>query len=48
MVIINSVLLSLATVIVVLRFYTRTKITHFVGADDWWMLAAWVSLISTR
>jgi hypothetical protein len=44
MVIINGVLLSVATVVVALRFYSRIRITHFVGADDWWMLAAWVSL----
>jgi hypothetical protein len=46
MVIINCVLLSVASIVVALRFYTRIKITHFVGSDDWWMLAAWVSLNS--
>ncbi|KAN0101670.1 hypothetical protein V8E51_012180 [Hyaloscypha variabilis] len=42
MVIINCVLLSVASIVVALRFYTRIKITHFVGSDDWWMLAAWI------
>ncbi|KAH8665080.1 hypothetical protein BGZ60DRAFT_63391 [Tricladium varicosporioides] len=38
----NSILLSLATLAVGLRFYTRTKITRYIGADDWWMLATWI------
>jgi len=38
--IINITLLSLATLVFALRFYTRTRISHSIGADDWWIFAA--------
>jgi len=36
----NVTLLSLATIVIGLRFYTRTRISHYIGSDDWWILAA--------
>ncbi|CAG8978135.1 hypothetical protein HYALB_00013018 [Hymenoscyphus albidus] len=35
-------LVSLASVIVLLRFYTRVFISRYFGQDDWWMLLSWI------
>ncbi|KAF4636475.1 hypothetical protein G7Y89_g1624 [Cudoniella acicularis] len=42
LIVIYSVLPPVATSIVFLRFYTRVKVSRYFGADDWWMLAAWL------
>ncbi|KAF4630847.1 hypothetical protein G7Y89_g7284 [Cudoniella acicularis] len=38
----NVTLLVIATIVMVLRFYTRSRITRYIGADDWIMLAAYI------
>ncbi|KAH6669457.1 hypothetical protein B0J14DRAFT_657554 [Halenospora varia] len=38
----NIVLLVVATIVLALRFYTRHKISFYIGADDWCMLAAYI------
>lgn len=36
----------LATVSVLLRLYSRVRIVKFFGADDYWLVAAWVRSVA--
>ena len=42
LVIVNSSFLGLATIVVILRLYTRTFVTKCLGWDDWFIFAGFV------
>jgi len=43
-----SVMLSLSTLVVGLRFYVRGKMLRAIASEDWCILAAWVGTFSSR
>lgn len=43
----DGILYSISTILVTLRLYTRARIVRKTGAGDWWMLAAWVSSLTS-